>query len=77
MKNYSKNNRYFLSLSLYFLQETGNAPLRASHDFDEYWSFHEVCEYKRNHQDLYAGGAVPQTSKAHTPSNHEHLKVIK
>jgi integrase/recombinase XerD len=27
MKNYSKNNRYFLSLSLYFLQETGNAPI--------------------------------------------------
>jgi hypothetical protein len=51
--------------------------LRASHDFDEYWAFHEACEYKRNHQDLYAGGAVPRTSKAHTPSNRDHLKVIK
>ena len=51
--------------------------LRASHDFDEYWTFHEACEYKRNHQDLYAGGVVPRTSKTHTPSDRDHLKVIK
>lgn len=51
--------------------------LRSSKDFDEYWAFHEACEYKRNHQDLYAGGAVPRTSKAHTQSNRDHLKVIK
>jgi len=51
--------------------------LRASRDFDEYWAFHEACEYKRNHQDLYAGGVVPRTSKAHLPSNRDHLKVIK
>jgi hypothetical protein len=51
--------------------------LRASHDFDEYWAFHEVCEYKRNHQDLYAGGVVPRTSTANLPSKRDHLKVIK
>jgi hypothetical protein len=51
--------------------------LRASHDFDEYWAFHEACEYKRNHQDLYAGGVVPRTSKAHLTPNRDHLKVIK
>lgn len=51
--------------------------LRSSKDFDEYWVFHEACEYKRNHQDFYAGGVVPRTSKAHLPSNRDHLKVIK
>lgn len=51
--------------------------LRASHHFDEYWIFHEACEYKRNHQDLYAGGVVPRTSTAHIPPNRDHLKVIK
>jgi hypothetical protein len=51
--------------------------LRSSKDFDEYWAFHEACEYKRNHQDLYADGVVPRTSKAHTQSSRDHLKVIK
>ncbi len=51
--------------------------LRSSKDFDEYWNFHEACEYKRNHQDFYAGGVVPRTSKAHLQSNRDHLKVIK
>ena len=51
--------------------------LRASHQFDEYWAFHEACEYKRNHQDFYAGGVVPRTSTAHIPPNRDHLKVIK
>jgi hypothetical protein len=35
--------------------------LRLSNDFDEYWDFHESCEYKRNHQNLYAGGVLPVT----------------
>jgi len=30
--------------------------LRSSHDFDEYWTFHEAQEYKRNHRSRYAGG---------------------
>lgn len=51
--------------------------LRSSKDFDEYWAFHEACEYKRNHRDFYARGVVPRTSKAHLSSNRDHLKVIK
>jgi hypothetical protein len=51
--------------------------LRSSHDFDEYWNFHEACEYKRNHQDLYAGGDVPSTTKLPFSSDRDHLKVIK
>ena len=35
--------------------------LRSSKDFDEYWGFYEACEYKRNHQTLYADGEVPPT----------------
>ena len=33
--------------------------LRSSHDFDEYWKYHEQCEYERNHKSLYKEGAVP------------------
>lgn len=51
--------------------------LRSSKDFDEYWNFHEACEYKRNHQDLYAGGTVPPTSMSRSSSSRDHLKVIK
>lgn len=51
--------------------------LRASDDFDEYWKFHEACEYKRNHQDLYADGVVPPTNALHPASRRGHLKVIK
>ncbi len=51
--------------------------LRSSNDFDEYWDFHEACEYKRNHQDLYAGGVVPPTTNSYLPSRCGHLRVIK
>ena len=51
--------------------------LRSSHDFDEYWGFHEACEYKRNHQDLYADSVVPPTSNSQSSSQRDHLKVIK
>jgi hypothetical protein len=51
--------------------------LRASNDFDEYWDFHEACEYKRNHQDLYADGVVPPTTASRPDSRRSHLKVIK
>ena len=32
--------------------------LRSSGDFDEYWRFHEQCEYERNHASRYADGKV-------------------
>jgi len=51
--------------------------LRSSNDFDEYWNFHEACEYKRNHQNLYAGGVVPPTSTSRPSSMRDHLKIIK
>lgn len=51
--------------------------LRASRDFDQYWDFHEACEYKRNHQDLYADGAVPPTCASLPASNRDHLTIIK
>jgi len=51
--------------------------LRSSNDFDEYWNFHEACEYKRNHQDLYAGGVVPATTNSRPSSRRGNLKVIK
>jgi len=51
--------------------------LRSSNDFDEYWRFHEACEYKRNHQDLYAGGIVPPTSIPYGSKTPGHLKAIR
>jgi len=51
--------------------------LRSSNDFDEYWDFHEACEYKRNHRDLYADGVVPPTTASCPSSRRGHLKVIK
>jgi hypothetical protein len=51
--------------------------LRSSRDFDEYWTFHEACEYERNHQTLYAGGIVPSTSASYSTVKRVNLKVIK
>jgi hypothetical protein len=51
--------------------------LRSSHDFDEYWTFHEAQEYERNHRSLYAGGIVPPTIKPRYSRNRGHLKIVK
>ena len=51
--------------------------MRSIHDFDEYWTFHEAQEYKRNHQTLYAGGIVPPTIAPRKTRSLAHLKVIK
>lgn len=51
--------------------------LRSSNDFDGYWDFHEACEYKRNHQTLYADGEVPPTKLPQSSSKGGHLRVIK
>ncbi|MBI5590264.1 MAG: hypothetical protein HY881_07265 [Deltaproteobacteria bacterium] len=51
--------------------------LRSSHDFDEYWPFHETCEHERTHQARYAGGIVPPTTASHPNRKRAHLKVIK
>ena len=51
--------------------------LRSSNDFDEYWDFHEACEYERNHQNLYQDGEVPPTTLPQPLSKPGHLRVIK
>lgn len=51
--------------------------LRSSNDFDEYWNFHETCEYKRNHQSLYQDGEVPPTTLPRSSPRRGHLRVIK
>jgi hypothetical protein len=51
--------------------------LRSSLDFDEYWTFHEAQEYKRNHQALYADGIVPATFKTKRVRKSKRLKIIK
>jgi hypothetical protein len=51
--------------------------LRSSHDFDEYWIFHEAQEYERNHRALYAGGIVPPTLKPRPTCKRNHLKAVK
>ena len=51
--------------------------LRSSHDFDEYWPFHEKREYERTHQARYAGGIVPPTTVSLSKRKRAHLKVIK
>ena len=54
--------------------------LRSSGDFDEYWKFHEIREYERNHLAHYAGQQVPvvispkQSSPRRSKSS---LKVVK
>ena len=51
--------------------------LRSSHDFDEYWIFHEAQEYERNHRALYANGVVPPTLKSRPTRKRGHLKAVK
>ena len=51
--------------------------LRSSHDFDEYWIYHEAQEYKRNHRALYANGIVPPTLKPRPTRKRGHLKAVK
>ena len=54
--------------------------LRSSHDFNEYWNFHERKEYERNHRSLYADDTVPPTfkpRKIRQTRKRDHLKAIK
>lgn len=51
--------------------------LRASHDFDEYWTFHETREYERNHQTRYANGKVPPTTSPPVNCKHPLLKIVR
>jgi hypothetical protein len=54
--------------------------LRSSGDFDEYWKFHEIREYERNHLAHYAGQTVPAviSPKQSSPRrNQSRLKLVK
>jgi hypothetical protein len=57
--------------------------LKSSHDFEQYWSFHEACEYEKNHKNLYASGKVPaidapkRNRRTKKIRKSDHLKVIK
>lgn len=51
--------------------------LKSSHDFEQYWTFHEAREYQRNHENLYAGGKVPPTILPKQNRKRKHLTVIK
>ena len=51
--------------------------LRSSGDFDEYWSLHEHCEYRRTHQSRYAGGLVPETDSVRSSRKSPNLKRVK
>jgi hypothetical protein len=47
--------------------------LRASGDFDEYWSFHLAREHERNHGSCYANGVVPNP----LPGGNRYLRLVK
>ena len=48
-----------------------------SGDFDEYWTFHEAAEQRRNHADSYADGQIPATRKTGFTRRKPDLKVVK
>jgi hypothetical protein len=50
--------------------------LRASGDFETYWTFHENAEYVRNHLDLYAG-PPPTTVLPLKLANRGHLHLVR
>ena len=55
-----------------------NTPVKLHyHDFDEYWSYHETCEYERTHKSRYKAGVVPPTASSLRTSKRKHLKVVK
>jgi hypothetical protein len=51
--------------------------LRASHDFDDYWNFHENREYERNHAARYAEGRAPATRRPERRSRTSTLRRVK
>jgi hypothetical protein len=55
--------------------------LRASGDWDAYWTYHERTEHARNHASRYAHGVVPELTspipRAGTKGKARHLRVVK
>jgi hypothetical protein len=54
--------------------------LRASGDFDEYWSYHLKREQERNHRSKYENGLPPlrdDDAKAFSPKSGGKLRLVK
>jgi hypothetical protein len=54
--------------------------LRSSGDFDDYWGFHEIREYERNHAARYADQQVPATVSTWSPTprrSSSKMKLVK
>jgi len=51
--------------------------LRSCGDFDEYWAFHELLEYERNHTSKYANGSPPAVRTPSHSKRSTHLNIIK
>ena len=52
--------------------------LRASGDFDDYWTFHLQQEHQRNHVNHYADGRVPELNHLRAnPGNRSRLRLVK
>ena len=51
--------------------------LRASGDFDEYWTFHEARERERHHASRYADGVVPPVTSPTPPVTGPRLRRVK
>jgi len=51
--------------------------LRSSADFDDYWVFHETCEYHRNHASLYANQHVPATLPSTPPTPRHSRRTLR
>jgi len=51
--------------------------LRSSEDFDDYWAFHEIREYERNHLARYANNHVPATRPPEQPTRRPNRRALK
>lgn len=50
--------------------------LRASGDFDAYWTFHEQREFERNHVARYANGDVPKPANTSASRPGQHPRAV-
>ena len=50
--------------------------LRSSEDFDDYWGFHELREYERNHAARYADHHVPATKPPKPPTRRPSRRAL-
>jgi len=51
--------------------------LQYSHDFDDYWNFHEDKEQERTHQTKYNGNIIPKIISTSHPAKDSRLRLQK